>query len=78
MTAALMSATALVAATSKSSSSGSPILLIFLVIGAGFQDSEGRHPRNSDFAGHVRVYGLALSPVLFPVAAGWVGWRLRR
>src|ERR1700677_4994796 len=36
MTAALASATALVAATSKSSSSGSPILLIFLVIGAGF------------------------------------------
>ena len=36
MTAGLASATALVAATSKSSSSGSPILLIFLVIGAGF------------------------------------------
>jgi hypothetical protein len=49
----------------------------FLVIGTGFHDSTG-NPRNSDFAGHVRVYTRALAPLPITLLLGYWAWLLRR
>jgi hypothetical protein len=44
-----------------------------LVIGTGFQDSEGR-PRNTGFAGHVSVYSRTLTPGLVVALLSGGGW----
>ena len=50
---------------------------MILVIGSGFHDSLGS-PRNSDFAGHVRVYSWAIGPMVLTALLGYSVARLRR
>jgi ABC-type transport system involved in cytochrome bd biosynthesis fused ATPase/permease subunit len=47
-----------------------------LAISTGFHDSTGI-PRNSDFAGHVRVYMRALAPLPITLLLGYWAWLLR-
>jgi hypothetical protein len=46
----------------------------FLGFATGFHDSTGR-PRNSDLRGHIRVYTVALTPLIVTIAIAYAGWR---
>ena len=55
---------------------GLSIYWALFAISTGFQDSMGA-PRNSDFAGHVRVYCVAAAPMLITALIAYGAARLR-